>query len=142
MRIAIALATVILAGGQGGPESYAGTWTADLAGQTFVRLELKVANGALGGRISLGNIHVDAEGEIDLVNSVARNFTPVDDLVLGADSVSFTRKDGDDTDHFELHVAPDGSVRLTFVPTEEDRAELAREGIPVPKPIVLKKVAR
>src|SRR5437879_1940886 len=116
MRILIALAAAVVTGAQASPQPYAGTWTADLAGQTYVRLELNVANGALGGRISLGNIHVDAEGEIDRVNSVARNFTPVDNLVLRGESVSFTRRDGDDTDHFELHVAPDGSVRLTFVP--------------------------
>jgi hypothetical protein len=142
MRIAIALAAAVITAAQTSPQPYAGTWTADLAGQTYVRLELNVANGALGGRISLGNIHVGAEGEVTQVLALARDFTPVENVVLRDDDLTFTRRDGDDTDHFEMRVAPDGNVQLTFVPTDEDRAELAREGIPVPKPIALRKVVR
>ena len=60
MQRAILSMTLALAFGQATSESYAGTWTAELAGQTYVRIELQVTNGTLGGRISLGNIEVDS----------------------------------------------------------------------------------
>jgi hypothetical protein len=142
MRIVMALAALALTGAQTGRPPYVGTWTADLAGQTYVRLELNVTNGALGGRISLGNVHVGAQGEVNQVNSVASEFTPVQDIVLRDDGLSFTRRDGDDTDHFEMRAAADGTMQLTFVLSDDDRAELARDGVPVPKPFTLTKVVR
>ena len=107
-----------------------------------MRLELNVTNGALGGRISLADIHVDSQGEVTQILSPAGDFTPVENLVLRPDGVSFTRGDGDDTDQFDVRAADDGTLRLAFLPTEEVRAELARDGIPVPKPVVLKKIVR
>jgi hypothetical protein len=62
MQRAILSVILGLTFGQASSQSYAGTWTAELAGQIYVRLELQVTNGALGGKMSLGNIEVDSRG--------------------------------------------------------------------------------
>ena len=54
--------------------------------------------------------------------------------------LSFSRKDGNDTDHFELRLV-DNRAELLFIPSDADRAELAAMGVPVPKPIRLTRVA-
>ena len=119
-----------------------GTWTAERAGQTFVRLELTTTGGALGGRISLGDIHLDSQGEVEAVLKAATDFTPIFDVVLRDGMLSFARKDGDDTDRFEMRLAANETAQLTFAPSEADREELVRAGVPLPKPIRLKKGAR
>ena len=136
MQKAILSVTLALAFGQATSQSYAGTWTAELAGQTYVRLELQITNGALGGRISLGNIEVDSGGEVKTALAAPNEFTPLFDVVLRDSVLSFSRKDGNDTDHFELRLV-DNRAELHFIPSDADRAELAAMGVPVPKPIRL-----
>jgi hypothetical protein len=119
-------------------QSFVGTWTAALKGQTYARLELREANGTLSGRISLGAVHVDKDGGVDEVNAPATNFTPIFDVSVRGGVVAFARKDGDDTDRFEIRMV-DGDVQLTFVPSAEDREAFAREGVPLPKPVRLAK---
>ena len=127
MQRAILSVTLALAGGQATSQSYAGTWTAELAGQTYVRLELQVTNGALGGRISLGNIEVDSGGEVKTALAAPNEFTPLFDVVLKDSVLSFSRKDGNDTDSFELRLV-DSRAELRFIPSDADRAELATMG--------------
>jgi hypothetical protein len=133
---AILSVTLALTFGQATSQSYTGTWTAELAGQTYVRLELQVTNGALGGRISLGNIEVDSAGEVKTAFAAPNEFTPLLDVVLRDSVLSFSRKDGNDTDHFELRLV-DNRAELRFIPSDADRAELAAMGVPAPKPIRL-----
>jgi hypothetical protein len=140
MTAAVAVVGLLLA--QPASQSYVGTWTADLSGQLYVRLELATTDGVLGGRISLGDIHVNSEGDVEAVLNLAQRFTPIFDVVLHDATLSFARKDGDDTDRFEMRLITNGAAQLTFVPTEEDRAELLRAGVPLPKPIRLKKSTR
>ena len=140
MQRAILSVTLALAFGQASSQPYAGTWTAELAGQTYVRLELQVINGALGGRISLGNIEVDSGGEVKTALAAPNEFAPLFDVVLRDSLLSFSRKDGHDTDHFELRLV-DNRAELRFIPSDADRAELAAMGVPVPKPIRLTRVA-
>jgi hypothetical protein len=142
MRGAMAAAVVGLLFAQPATQSYDGTWTADLNGQLYVRLELATTNGVLGGRISLGDIHVNSDGEVEAVLKVAQSFTPIIDVALRDTTLSFARKDGDETDHFEMRIIANGAAQLIFVPTDEDRQELLRAGVPLPKPIRLKKSAR
>ena len=55
--------------------------------------------------------------------------------------MSFARKDGDDTDRFEvIRIGED--LELRFIVTEEFRKELAAEGITAPKPVRLHRVAK
>jgi hypothetical protein len=121
---------------QAASQPYAGTWTAELAGRTYVRLELQVTNGALGGKISLGNIEVDSQGEVRTALAAPEELSPVFDVVLRDSMLSFSRKDVNDTDHFELKLVGD-RAELRFIPSDADRAELAAMGVPVPKPIRL-----
>jgi hypothetical protein len=138
MRVAMALATVLAAVlGQASPGALAGFWAASLGGQTFVRLELHETNGAVSGRISLGDIHVNAHGDVDQVIAPARAFTPIFAVALRDGALSFARKDGDDTDRFSLRPSAAGFAELTFSPSDEDRRQLAEAGIPIPKPIRL-----
>jgi len=128
-----------LAVAQTGVRQFAGNWDAAVGGTTFARLELVESGGALSGRISLGNIHVDDKGVVDEVQKPATNFTPIFDVRIRDGVVAFARKDGDDTDHFELRAAG-AELELAFLPTAEDRALLAREGVTtLPKPVRLRR---
>lgn len=135
--LAVVLAVTV---GQAGSQQFAGTWTAELAGRTYVRLELHMTNGTLGGSISLGDIEVDSAGDVRTAAAAPQKLTPVFDVVLRDATLSFSRKDGDDTDHFEMRLVGDQS-ELSFLPTEGDRRELAEIGVPVPKPIRMKRVS-
>ena len=140
MRAAIGMATVLAAAlGQASPGGLAGHWAASLGGQTFVRLELHETNGALTGWISLGDIHVNALGEVEQVIAPASTFTPIFDVALRDGVLSFARKDGDDTDRFSLRLSAAGFAELTFTPSDDDRRQLVEAGIPIPKPIRLTK---
>jgi hypothetical protein len=120
-RAAIAIATAVAAVlGQASAGSLAGSWAASLSGRTFVRLELHETDGALNGRISLADIHVNADGS---------------DGVL-----SFARKDGADTDRFSVRLSAAGFAELSLTPSDEDRRQLAEAGIPIPRPIRLTRV--
>jgi hypothetical protein len=130
--------TLALGLAQPSAQSFAGTWTAALKGQTYARLELREANGTLSGRISLGAMHFDKDGVVDTVQEPATNFTPIFDVTVRDGIVAFARKDGDDTDRFEIRIV-DGDVQLTFVLSAEQRETLAREGLPLLKPMRLVK---
>ena len=130
-----------LTAGQAGNQAFAGTWIAEFEGKTFARLELTVANDALGGKFAIGDIEVDADGAVRMAESVPATLSSIFDVVVNRSTLSFTRKDGADTDHFEMRLVGE-QAELRFLPSEEDRRELAAAGVPVPKPIRLKKVMR
>jgi len=134
----LAAAVLAAALAQNGAQQFSGTWDAALGGKTFARLELVESGGALSGRISLGGIHVDDKGVVDEVLGPAEHFTPIFDVRFRDGVVAFARKDGDDTDHFELRNAG-ADLELTLFATAEDRAALAREGVTLPKPVRLRK---
>jgi hypothetical protein len=130
------------AAGQGAGQSFTGSWSAEYSGTTFVRLELDAARSALGGRISLGDIQVDAQGDVIKARTAPSSFTTLFHVALRGSILSFSRKDGKDTDHFEMRLTGDNSAELRFLPSAADLKELAANGIPAPKPIRLIKVAR
>ena len=117
---------------------YEGRWAAEFQGSTFVRLELAPTNGKPGGRISLGNIEVNPDGTLKSVSPAPGRFSEIFDVTAKGDVVTFSHKDSHDTDRFEIHRAGD-HAELHFLLSDEMRKELAAEGIPVPKPIRLKK---
>ena len=120
-------------------ESYGGTWIAEFKGATFVRLELSVTGGTLGGRIALGDLEVDAEGRVKAARPAPDRLTPIFDVAVRDSVVSFSHRDGNDTDRFELRLIG-GEAELRFIFDEDTLKELTDEGIPPPKPVRLKKV--
>jgi len=140
----VAATALVLAVGQPGSQSLAGTWIMDFGGQTFARLELRATGDVLSGRISIGAMHVNDQGVIDRVIKPASNFTPLFDVVYRDGVLSFARKDEDDIDRFEVRLidAAGDAAQLSFVMTDEFRQELKVSGITPPKPIVLKRSSR
>jgi hypothetical protein len=130
------LATLALTFGQAGSQQFAGTWTMSLSGETFARLELQTTNGTLSGRISLGSMHVDDRGDVDRVLAPATSYTALFDLALRDGVLFFARKDGDDTDRFEMRVSGD-TAKLRFLLTDEFRQQLKDDGIAAPNDITL-----
>jgi hypothetical protein len=141
MRIAILAAAVAAVLAQSPNQRYAGTWVAERSGQTYVKLELSVAGGALTGRISLADIQVDKTGQVSAITSALSDTTALFDFAERDSVLSFARKEGDDPDRFTMRVVGDAAAELQFLPSEEDRRELAEEGIALPAPMPLKRVA-
>ena len=101
---------------------------------------MRLTTGALGGGISLGDMQVNAEGEIRTAAEAPRKLSPIFDVVLRDAILSFSCKDSQDTDHFEMRLVGD-QAEIRFIPSEDDRRELAEIGVAVPKPVRLKRVA-
>jgi len=120
------------------PAPYAGTWTAEQNGRTFVRLELSTAGSAVAGRIGIGHIELDQSGAVKKV-STASALTPIQDVKVAGSVVTFSHKDGADVDHFRLNVLDNGAAELTFLLNDADKKELASTGIASFKPIKLAK---
>ena len=135
----LAVAIAALSAGQptGGPPT--GSWTAEFAGRTFIRLELKTVNGAIAGGISLGNIEVDAQGLVRRADDAPPSLKPIFDVTLRGSTVTFFLKDEHDTDRFEFRLLDTGGGDLEFFLRDADREELAAIGVPPPKPIRLRK---
>jgi hypothetical protein len=143
MKPAILLATALVSGPtQTSNQSFAGTWTAEHANQTFVRLELEGAGAVLGGRISLGDVQLDKAGQVKTAKAAPPNATPIFDVAQRTGTLTFARKDGRDTDRFELKLVAATTAELTFVLTEAMRKEMAAQGISEFKPFRLEKFAR
>jgi len=143
MKSAIVLAAALALGSTQTPnQSFAGTWTAEHAGQIFVRLELEGVGAALGGRMSLGDVEVDKTGQLKTVKAPKREATPIFDVVERAGKLTFARKDGQETDRFEMKLIDSSTAELALVITESMRKDLASEGISDFKPFRLKKLAR
>ena len=142
MRTALLAAAVVSLFPQSAGQPFDGTWTADFRGRPLVRLELHAAGSVLTGRIQLADIHVDPTGAVDSVNSGLSAPAPIVDVVVRDRTVSFARRDDNDVDPFQLVLLADGHAELRFLPTDDIREELAREGIPVPKPFTLSRAER
>jgi hypothetical protein len=135
LLLVVALATVLA--GQSDSAALAGLWTAEFDGQTFIRLEFRSVGDNLTGSITLGDIEVDDQGGLRRVAAPRRDPTPIFDVTQRRSTVTFSQKDGHDTDRFEFRVLDDGRGELRFILTDELRKELAAEGVPIPKPIML-----
>ena len=139
LTLVIAIAAV--SAGQPGGTSAAGSWTARFEGRTFLRLELKTANGTITGGLAMGNIEVDKVGALRRVGELPRELTPIFDVTQRASAVTFSRKDSADStpDRFELRLLEAGHAELQLLLNDADRKELAASGVPTPKPIRLTK---
>jgi hypothetical protein len=137
MRTALLLASLVSLTPQPAVQSFDGTWTADLRGRPIIRLELHAEGNTLTGRIQLADIHVDQTGVVDTVLSDLSAPSPVVDVIVRGRTVAFARHDGDDVDRFELTLPADGGAELRFLVSDADREELARQGVPAPKPFAV-----
>jgi len=135
--------TLILALGiaalQAGSERFAGTWTAEYSGTTFARLDLAAKGGTVSGMISLGNIELNAKGEVKHAESAPPGAKPIFAVTVRDTTLTFSHKDEHDMDQFEMRLTGPGTAELLLKPGAEDLKELAAEGIPAPKPIPLKR---
>jgi len=143
MRIALFVALIASTLGQvPDVQRFAGRWAADHDGRPVVRLDLRMNAGTLGGSIQLADIHVDARGEVETVLSELSAASTVIDVTSRSGALAFSRRDGNDIDHFEMSVIDDHTAELRLIPSDADRRELADNGIPMPKPIRLTRVTR
>ena len=133
----LAAAIAAIPATQRDPTAIVGTWTAEFHGRTFIRLELRILRGTLTGSISTGDLQVDEQGDIREVGEAPRNPSPIFDVAYQSATVAFSRKDGHEADRFEFRVLDDSRGELRLVLTDEVRKELAADGIPLPKPIML-----
>ncbi len=130
---ALALALAVMVGQPF--NGYSGDWTADYHGTTYVRLALTDTVGAPQGAMSIGeSIHVDARGDVDGVTEAPATLTRMFDVRWNGTVLSFSLKDGDDVHRFELRLIDASTGELTPIIPEEQRRELANDGIPLPKP--------
>ncbi len=138
MRLAtLLIALAVVPSGQTGATSVAGSWTAQFQGTTFVRLELKTANGGVTGAISLGNIEVDDRGAVRRVDAAPPGLKPISDVTQRGSTLMFLLKEGDEPDRFEFHLLEGGRGELHLLLDEDDLEELKDNGIPAPRPIQL-----
>ena len=138
MRTLTVIAALALLGTQSPVSDYSGTWIAERGETAYLRLELTVRDGALQGRLGLGDIHVDASGEVADAQPF-RDLTPLATLDLRDGRLSLTRLDGDEIDHFEMRLLGNDAAELLFKP---NLADLENNGVPLPKAFRLKKVVR
>jgi hypothetical protein len=128
--------------GQGVGQAFAGTWVAELTGTTYVRLEIEPAGGTLRGRLALGNIELDRQGHVSKAEAAPAELKPIFDVTVRGTDISFSRKDVNDTDRFQMRLVDAETAELILNLTDENRKELAAEGIPPPKPFRLKRLPR
>jgi hypothetical protein len=138
MRLLTLTFVTVMFGQPLGP--YSGDWTADFRGTTFVRIALTDKAGVPQGEMSIGkNIHVDKQGNPDIVTEAAPTLTPMLDVQRTGEVLSFACKIGDDVDRFELRLIDTNTAELTLLLPEDVRRELAADGVPLPKPFRLAK---
>lgn len=130
---------IVLLLGQTAGGQIEGAWVAEFQGRTFARLELKSVDGAWTGALGIGDIEVDAQGVVNRADDVPRTLSPIFDLTLRGSDMRFSRKDGNDTDQFVLHLLDAGHAELQFLLSDEDREELAAAGVTMLKPFRLTK---
>ena len=122
------------------PAAAAGTWVAERDGTVFVRLELRVTNGALSAGLATGDVQFDDKGEVRNAKPAPATLTPITDLSATGLEMSFVRLQGNDTERFQLRVLSEDRAELRFLPDEDMLEELKEMGIPAPKPFALRKV--
>jgi len=135
----IAVAITALSVGQPAGRPIDGSWTAKFEHRTFIRLEIKTVDGAITGGISVGDFEVDPRGFVKRADAAPPLLRPIFGVTMKGSTLTFSTKDVNDTDKFELRLLENADGDLQFLLNEEDRRELAASGVPVPKPIRLTK---
>src|SRR4051812_19424651 len=117
-NVILASSVAFISLAQDGGNTAAGSWTAAFKGQTFVRLAINSRSGSLSGTLSVADMQVDDQGAVQSVGPLP-DATPIFDVSQKASTVTFSRKDGDDTDRFELRLLDATRGELRLLPTAE-----------------------
>ena len=117
----------------------AGSWTVTFEGRTFIRLEIETVNGAIAGGFSVGDFEVDRQGLVRRAEAAPSNLTPIHNVTMNGSTMTFFTKAGNDMDQFELRLLENATADLHVLVNDDDRRQLAAEGVPLPKPIRLAK---
>jgi len=136
MPIVFVVTALALALSQG-QAPFTGMWTAEFGGHTFVRLQLATRDGSIQGALGIGDIHVDSEGAVDRAQEVPEKSVAISNAAAKDSTLSFSCQNGDDVDRFQLEIVDADHADLRFLLSDQERAELAANGVPVPKPIRL-----
>jgi hypothetical protein len=90
---------------------------------TFVRIEIKMADGKFSGTIATGNIHTAEDGRLTDVSAPEPNHAaPIFDVAMDGDTLTFKRRDGDDIDRMQLTLTSRGTAELRFTSTDSEPA--------------------
>lgn len=112
------------------PRAFVGTWTASFEGKTFMKLHFAMKNGKLTGRMSNGEVTMNADGSIAAVT-----------VSPGEDPVTILK-----VEHNTVYMLHGAKHPLHFVVRLQDKTHAEIEilspspaGVAKPKPIVLVK---
>jgi hypothetical protein len=122
------------------PPSLLGTWTAEKDGVTFARLELRSQGASISGEMALGSISFDKAGGLREVGAAPAALTPLAKFAHAGNVVSFTWLKDSDEDRFRFQFTAGGVGELTMLLPEDVLAELKAEGVPLPQPVVLRRI--
>jgi hypothetical protein len=100
---------------------FVGIWTAEFQDTMFLLLEIRTADGKFTGSIATGNIHTAEDGRLTDV-SVPERSTPLFDVSLDGNTLSFKRHDDDDIDRMQLTLTTRGTAELRFTGTDSEPA--------------------
>jgi hypothetical protein len=105
---------------------FVGVWTAEFMDTTYLRLELKLANGNLTGAIATGDIHTAEDGRLTDVTAAEKDqTTALFDVSMNGDTITFKRRDGDDVDQMQMTWTGNGAAELRFVfPQSQDAPKI------------------
>jgi hypothetical protein len=104
-------------------QKWVGVWTAEFMDTTYLRLELKLVNGKLSGTIATGNMHTAEDGRLTDVSAAANApASPLFDVSLEGDTVTFKRHHGDDVDQMQMTWTGNGAAELRFVVPQAEGA--------------------
>jgi hypothetical protein len=97
--------------------------------------------GAPQGATSIGkSIQVDGQGNVDRVTEAPAALRPLTDVRRNGNVLSFSYEDdGHDVSKFELRLLDPNTAELRLLLPEDERRQLASEGVSLPKPFRLAK---
>jgi hypothetical protein len=102
---------------------FVGIWTAEFQDTTFLRLEIRMADGKFTGNIATGNIHTAEDGRLTDVSVPDPNHaTAIFDIAMDGNTLTFKRRDGDDIDRMQLTLTTRGTAELRFTGTDSEPA--------------------
>lgn len=119
--------------------TFTGTWVAEHKGTIYMRLAFKEVNGVFQGEVGTGSFKVDTTGAISDVLPISGAPLTLSKFSAADNVLTFFRMGDNDIDEFRLKIMADGQAELTFHLSEETLEQLKDEGIPLPRPIVLRR---
>jgi hypothetical protein len=137
--MAVLLVIASLALPQQSLSTFAGSWIAEHNGTVFIRLALQETNGTIQGEVGTGGFKVNDKGDISEVTAITGPSLALSKFSLKEGVLTFFRMGDNDSDEFRLTLTADGEAELTFHLSEETLEQLEAEGIPLPRPLKLRK---